>query len=98
MVFAAFGLVDSLLRNWLTFLIPVALIVLVYVLYKYPPRRYRKGPKIKPSAKTAAKMAAENRRSANSFTSSSKGKRKAYPFQVIEGQKRKNDSDQPKYH
>lgn len=98
MIFAAVGLVDSLLRNWITFLIPAALIVLVYVLYKYPPKRYGKGPKIKPSAKTASKMAAANRRSSSSFTPSSGGKRKHYPFQVIEGQKGKNDNDQPKYH
>lgn len=97
MILAAFGLMTSIMTNWITLLIPAILIVLCVVLYKYPPKRYRKGPKVKPSARTAAKLAAQKRRSTGT-TSSASGKRKHYPFQVIEGQKGKNDNDQPKYH
>ncbi len=98
MLLAAAGLVNSLMYNWVSLIIPVALLVLVYVLYKYPPKRYRKGPKIKPSAKTAAKMAASQRRSSAASQGLPGGKRKSYPFQVIDGQKGKNDDDIPKFH
>jgi hypothetical protein len=95
MVLAAAGLVDSLMRNWLSLLIPIVLIALVYILYKYPPGRVRKAPKIKPSAKTEAKMAEARRRASSSPTGN---KRKNYPFQVIDGQKGKQDDDYPKFH
>jgi hypothetical protein len=98
MVLAAAGLVNMLMSNWISFVIPVALIALIFVLYKYPPQRFQKGPKIKPSARTAAKMAAMQQRSSSSARSSAEGKRKHYPFQVIDGQKGKQDGDQPKFH
>lgn len=78
------------------FLIPVILIAVVFVLYKFPPGQARKrNPKIKPSARTMAKVAQAKRKN----TSASK-KRKTYPFQVIEGNKGKksDDDDVPKYH
>ncbi len=98
MVLVAIGVVQGLLSNWLSLIIPLVLIALVYVLYKYPPKRFRRGPKVKPSARTAAKIAASQRRSAAAPRSSSDGKRKHYPFQVIDGNKGKNDEDLPKYH
>ncbi|WP_138493051.1 hypothetical protein [Paenibacillus pinistramenti] len=98
MVLAAAGLVNTLLSNWISFVIPAALIILVFVLYKYPPKRFRRGPKIKPSARTAAKMAASQRRPSSASRSAGDGKRKHYPFQVIDGQKGKNDGDVPKFH
>lgn len=90
------GIIDSLFVShripWSSIIVPVAVIGIVFLLYKFPPRKYRKAqPKIKPSARTMAKVAAE-RKPARS------DKRKAYPFQVIEGQKGKNDDDLPKYH
>ncbi|ANS74949.1 hypothetical protein AWM70_10340 [Paenibacillus yonginensis] len=98
MALVAVGVIRGLLSNWISLVIPLVLVALVYVLYKYPPKRFRRGPKIKPSARTAAKVAASQRRSAASSRSSSEGKRKHYPFQVIDGQKGKNDEDLPKYH
>ncbi|GIO30722.1 MULTISPECIES: hypothetical protein [Paenibacillus] len=71
--------------------IPLGVVAIVFLLYKFPPARYRKRPKIKPSARTMEKVAAAKR-------SQSTGKRKHYPFQVIEGSKGKNDDQQPKYH
>ena len=97
-VLAVVGLIETLMRNWLSLLIPISLVVLVFVLYKYPPGRYRKSPKIKPSAKTEAKLA-EARRRASSGNAGTSGKaRKNYPFQVIDGQKGKQNDEFPKYH
>lgn len=92
----AIGIIDSLFVSHRiplsSILVPVAVIGIVFLLYKFPPRKYRKAqPKIKPSARTMAKVAAERKPVRNE-------KRKAYPFQVIEGQKGKNDDDLPKYH
>ncbi len=44
-----------------------------------------------PSARTMEKVAAAKK-------THTAGKRKHYPFQVIEGSKGKNDDQQPKYH
>ncbi|AIQ53843.1 hypothetical protein [Paenibacillus sp. FSL R7-0331] len=52
----------------------------------------RSGPKVKPSQKTMAKVAGVRK------TQAASGKRKTYPFQVIEGSKGKNDDQLPKYH
>lgn len=81
--------------RFVDFLIPVILLIVVFLLYKFPPGQARKrSPKIKPSARTMAKVAQAKR----SNTSTAK-KRKSYPFQVIEGNKGKNaDDDLPKYH
>ncbi|AWB45113.1 hypothetical protein DCC85_13355 [Paenibacillus sp. CAA11] len=82
-------------QGLISILIPLILFGLIYVLYKYPPKKYQKTPKIKPSARTAAKLAQQRR---TSSMSSNTGKRKSYPFQVIDGNKGKNDEDTPKYH
>lgn len=92
---AAIGILESLRTpaGRLFVLIPFALFLVVFLLYKYPPRRYRRTPKIKPSQRTIAKAAASKRR-----PSSSVPKRKDYPFHVIEGKKGKSDDDTPRYH
>ncbi|GIO83673.1 hypothetical protein J25TS5_06050 [Paenibacillus faecis] len=92
---AAFSILDGLFgRGRLDLgglLIPLIVVGIVFLLYKFPPRQFRKStPKVKPSARTMAKVAGERRQAG--------GKRKSYPFQVIEGQKGKNDDDLPKYH
>lgn len=98
MLLGVFYLVDGIfVRHTISLasvIIPVAVVGIVFLLYKFPPRKYRKQqqPKIKPSVRTMAKVAAKQRRS------SSSEKRKSYPFQVIEGHKGKNDDDLPKYH
>ncbi|GAF08919.1 SA1362 family protein [Paenibacillus pini] len=84
----------SLLRN---LMIPVLVFVVVLLLYRYLPNRFRKQGqrnkiKIKPSVRTMEKVNAGKR------TQTSTNKRKSYPFQVIEGSKGKNDDQQPKYH
>ncbi|MGM1045979.1 MAG: hypothetical protein ACQEXX_07530 [Bacillota bacterium] len=95
---AALGIVLNLFTP--EFFIPLIVVGVVFILYKFPPSRFSKTqrPKIKPSKKTAAKMAARSNTSRKS--SGPSPKRKQYPFQVIDGQKGKNDpsDDTPKYH
>lgn len=96
-ILAIIGFIDMLFRGWtewIQVIIPLALVAIFIFFYKYPPKRYRRSPKVKPSARTAAKLS-QQRRSASSYSSSQK--RKSYPFQVIDGNKGKND-DTPKYH
>ncbi|MFD1176233.1 hypothetical protein ACFQ3W_07970 [Paenibacillus puldeungensis] len=91
---AVVGIMDNLFvnGNWINIIVPVAVVGIVFLLYKYPPAKYRKQhPKVKPSARTMAKVSAERR-------STGGEKRKHYPFQVIDGQKGKNEDDLPKYH
>lgn len=95
---AAVGLLVLLLEpgSRMSILIPLIIVGVVYLLYKFPPRRLSKRPKVKPSKRTAAKMAAKSA----PVRKSSPAKRKQYPFQVIDGQKGKSDppDDVPKYH
>ncbi|GAB6929848.1 hypothetical protein JCM10914A_38310 [Paenibacillus sp. JCM 10914] len=79
-------------------IIPLIIVGIVYLLYRFPPRRLSKRPKVKPSKRTAAKVATQNQPLRKN---SHQGKRKQYPFQVIEGQKGKSgdsSDDVPKYH
>lgn len=100
-VLALWGLVvDVMAQGLMAFsflLIPLILLALLYYAYKVVPGRMGGGPgrprtRVKPSAKTMAKVAGIRK------TSASPGKRKSYPFQVIEGSKGKNDEQLPKYH
>ncbi|MEI0738383.1 hypothetical protein VQ056_19965 [Paenibacillus sp. JTLBN-2024] len=72
-------------------LVPLCVIGVVLLLYKFPPARYRKNRRSNLPPERWKKVAAAKR-------SQSNGKRKHYPFQVIEGSKGKNDDQQPKYH
>ncbi|NUU62578.1 hypothetical protein [Paenibacillus agri] len=96
---AAFGLVYSIIdSDWgalSELIIPVLLIAVIYYFFKK--RAFSGSPrgskiKVKPSQKTMAKVAGIRKSQA------SPGKRKSYPFQVIEGSKGKNDDHLPKYH
>ena len=97
---AVIGLVDGVVRYGLSSLtglmVPLIVCVVLFLLYKYPPRGFanssRAKTKVKPSAKTMAKVAGLRKSHASS------GKRKSYPFQVIEGSKGKNEDQLPKYH
>ncbi|WP_440394884.1 hypothetical protein [Paenibacillus sp. SAF-054] len=86
-------LLDQPLNLIKMLLIPFLVFGVVFLLFKYQPGRgkSRKAPKIKPSARTMEKVAAAKK-------THTAGKRKHYPFQVIEGSKGKNDDQQPKYH
>lgn len=69
----------------------VLVFAVIFLLYKYLPGQSNRTPKIKPSVRTMAKTA-------NARKQQTTGKRKAYPFHVIEGSKGKNEEEQPKYH
>lgn len=99
-VLAALGIMNLLGSARISsIIIPLVVFGVVFLLYKYPPRRWArkaKSPKIKPSARTMAKVNAQS--SARKSNASSK-KRKDYPFQVIQGQKGKSEEeDIPKFH
>jgi hypothetical protein len=98
---AVLGLVTEVMVRGLgalsVFILPLLLLALLYYAYKVVPGRSTGGPggsrtKVKPSAKTMSKVAGIRK------TGASPGKRKSYPFQVIEGSKGKNDDQLPKYH
>ncbi|AIQ59786.1 hypothetical protein [Paenibacillus borealis] len=98
---AALGLVTQFMARGLSalsiFILPALLLALLYYAYKVLPGRVAGGSgrsrtKVKPSAKTMSKVAGIRK------TQASPGKRKTYPFQVIEGSKGKNDDQLPKYH
>jgi len=99
---AVFGLVTGITGygfGWLfwSLLPPVLLVAILLFGYKLTQKKYVRGPdgartKVKPSQKTMAKVAGVRK------TQTAPGKRKTYPFQVIEGSKGKNDDQYPKYH
>lgn len=99
---AAWGLVTEFMIRGLAalsiFILPLVLLALLYYAYKIVPGRTNGGPgrprtKVKPSAKTMSRLRVSAKPRA-----ASPGKRKTYPFQVIEGSKGKNDDQLPKYH
>jgi len=98
---AVIGLVEGFRdRGWasLTSLIfPLVLLAIVFYAYRLSAggnrsRSSQSKIKVKPSQKTMAKVAGMRK------TQGTAGKRKSYPFQVIEGSKGKNDDQLPKYH
>ncbi|MCM3208205.1 hypothetical protein [Paenibacillus illinoisensis] len=99
-VIAAFGLITWVGdRGIFGFIVPIVVLGGIFLLYKFPPGRWaRKAkPKIKPSARTMAKVKAQSGSGARKSSGSSK-KRKDYPFHVIQGNKGKSDDDIPKFH
>ncbi|WNS44329.1 hypothetical protein [Paenibacillus sp. MMS20-IR301] len=98
-VLAVWGLVTDFMIRGLSalsvFILPLILVALLYYAFRSMPGRTSGGrsrTKVKPSAKTMSKVAGIRK------TQASPGKRKSYPFQVIEGSKGKNDDQLPKYH
>ncbi|UQZ32558.1 hypothetical protein C2I18_02695 [Paenibacillus sp. PK3_47] len=99
---AVFGVVSGIMLygfEWLFWeILPIALMFGLLLLgYKLIMKDRRRGPggsrtKVKPSQKTMSKVAGVRK------AQPAPGKRKTYPFQVIEGSKGKNDDQYPKYH
>lgn len=92
--------------NWANLIVPIILIVVLFLVLRSTSgmsgRSYN-GPKVKPSARTMAKMNGSQKNSYKTTSSrpssshSSKPK-KNYPFQVIQGNKGKDDDEAPKFH
>src|SRR4051794_112223 len=90
LVFMGIGLIDRLLQGSAqTWIIPLVLVALVFVFYKFPPSSWQKpryrghnpGPRRKPDFRSGAKPE----------------KRRPSPFTVIEGRKNKED-EPPRFH
>ncbi|MGF7048570.1 hypothetical protein J2T13_003078 [Paenibacillus sp. DS2015] len=96
-ILAVYGLITDMFVNFRNYLILVLVIGVLFLLYKFLPKRQpqQSKPKIIPSKKTMEKVASTARKST---TGPIAKKHKNYPFQVIEGQKGKNDDQTPKYH
>lgn len=80
----AVGVIRSFVQNPLFMLLPIVIFGIIFLLYKYPPARYRRGyqpPRVKQADRHRAKQAPRKRTS---------------PLRVIEGGK--DDDDLPKYH
>ncbi|AIQ19621.1 MULTISPECIES: hypothetical protein [Paenibacillus] len=98
---AVLGLVTGMLSDVFgtlsVFIFPLVLFGLLYYGYKMTPAGKTRTPgrprtKVKPSQKTMSKVAGVRK------AQTAPGKRKSYPFQVIEGSKGKSDDQLPKYH
>ncbi|CAH0118580.1 MULTISPECIES: hypothetical protein [unclassified Paenibacillus] len=88
--FALIGLVVSILEQPGQFIIPLLVIGVVFVLYKFPPQRFRS---MRPGARGGYRRVEANR------VRPEKPKRKRAPFRVIDGSKKgPDDDDYPKYH
>ncbi|RKP57406.1 hypothetical protein D7Z26_04170 [Cohnella endophytica] len=88
----AIGLATSLYQGSMqSWLIPLVLVAIVFVLYKFPPTRWRNPPGR--GRKTTRGPRPDFRRSANAKSD----KRRTSSFTVIEGRKDKED-EPPRYH
>lgn len=90
LVFMAIGLASRLAQSSAqALIIPLVLVSIVFLLYKFPPTRWRNPPKRGNIIKTRGKP---------DFRAAAKAERKrTSPFTVIEGRKNKDD-EPPRYH
>ncbi|OUM96887.1 MAG: hypothetical protein A9Z00_04775 [Thermobacillus sp. ZCTH02-B1] len=87
---AAVGIVATLRERPALLIIPAAVFGIVYLLYRFPPDRFRK------RRYRAPQPPARDRRKTGSGAGAF-SRRKALPFRVIEGG-RDDDGNRPKYH
>ncbi|MFC5467904.1 hypothetical protein ACFPPD_04175 [Cohnella suwonensis] len=91
LAFMAIGVATSLFRgSTQSWLVPVALIAIVYLLYKFPPNLWR--AKLSKPKQPARKARPDFRR-----TNAKSERRRNSTFTVIEGRKDKDD-EPPRYH
>lgn len=90
LVFMAIGLASRLYQGSAqSLIIPLVLVSIVFLLYKFPPSKWQNKPNRGRSTKTTRKP--------DFRTSAKTEKRRASPFTVIEGRKNKDD-EPPRYH
>jgi hypothetical protein len=88
---AVIGIADSFSRGALsTLIIPLALVAIVFLLYKFPPSRFRK-PRYRGVSQ------ARRSKEPSKLNAKPAAKRRPSPFTVIDGRKNKED-EPPKYH
>lgn len=93
LVLVAIGLFDFLRQGgYQSLLIPLVIVAIVFVLYKFPPNTWRKSAYRPPAGRPPSKPGPRAIR-ANSKTD----KKRTFPFTVIEGNKNKDD-EPPRYH
>jgi len=85
---AAIGFVTMLIRYPAQLVIPAVVFGIVFLLYKFPPGRYRR------REYRAPRPSARDRRKSGSGAAA---RRKTVPFRVIDGG-RDDDENRPKYH
>ncbi|MCD9021344.1 hypothetical protein [Cohnella silvisoli] len=91
LVFMAIGLASRLYSGSAqSLIIPLVLVAIVYVLYKFPPTKWRNPPQ---RGRTSTRGPRPDFRR----TSAKTDKRRTSPFTVIEGRKNKDD-EPPRYH
>ncbi|QJD82277.1 hypothetical protein [Cohnella herbarum] len=91
LVFMAIGLASRLLQGSVdSWLIPLTLVAIVFLLYKFPPSRWKSIPN---RGRTSVRGARPDIRRA----AAKPDKRRSSPFTVIEGRKNKDD-EPPRYH
>ncbi len=91
LVFMAIGVITTLLRGSVeSWAIPLGLVAIVFLLYKFPPDRWRKPAR---NGRAAVKRARPDFRGA----APKADRRRASPFTVIEGRKNRDD-EPPRYH
>ncbi|MFC4599214.1 hypothetical protein [Cohnella hongkongensis] len=87
----AIGVITSLLQGSVeSWAIPLGLVAIVFLLYKFPPNRWRKPGR---PSRPPVKRPRPDFRSAASKTE----RRRPSPFTVIEGRKNRDD-EPPRYH
>lgn len=89
----AIGIVSSLMNGgFRAFIIPLTLVVIVFILYKFPPSRWRK-----PHNRSGYSPGRPAMREPERLRAKPANKRRDSPFTVIEGRKNKDD-EPPRYH
>ncbi len=79
----AIGIFASIIQSINSYLIPIAVFGIIFLLYKFPPNRWT-GP--------------QGTNKTSSYKVNSREKKKPSPFRVIQGNKNLSDDDPPKFH
>ncbi|SFB20440.1 hypothetical protein SAMN05216312_104421 [Cohnella sp. OV330] len=90
----AIGIASSILNGGQALIIPVVLIAIVWILYKFPPNRWARGGAPRSDYQRAA---AQSKKRQQAKETAAKPRRSPSPFRVIEGSKGRDD-EPPTYH
>ncbi|CAI6055062.1 hypothetical protein [Cohnella sp. JJ-181] len=90
----AIGVVSSILNGGQALIVPVVIIAIVWILYKFPPTRWSRGGSPRSGYQQAA---AQSKKRQQAKDTSAKPRRGPSPFRVIEGSKNRDD-EPPTYH
>ncbi|MEK0314282.1 hypothetical protein [Cohnella sp. 56] len=94
-VLIVIGIASTIVNGGRTLIVPVVLIAIVWLLYKFPPNRWAKGGS--PGSSYSRAAAQSKKRQQAKEAASAKQRRSASPFRVIEGSKGRDD-EPPTYH